>query len=147
LRWNTWHAEKRIPANIKDHFGKARFAKSLKTESLSEAISLAEPFLKQWYHLIEMARLKNKGHIVDLDQTVDVNATKDRSKGIRKRFGYLKRSLGFKDKIHVFHSFRSTLASRFQDAGVSGICAARVLGHAAWGMIYGLCAGDLDFVE
>ena len=114
---------------------------------MSEAISLAEPFLKQWYHLIEMARLKNKDHIVDLDQTVDVNATKDRSKGIRKRFGYLKRSLGFKDKIHVFHSFRSTLASRFQDAGVSGICAARVLGHAAWGMIYGLYAGDLDFVE
>ena len=72
LRWNTWHAEKRIPADIKDHFGKVRFAKSLKIESLSEAISLAEPLLKQWSHLIEMARLKNSGHIVDLENAVAV---------------------------------------------------------------------------
>ena len=77
----------------------------------------------------------------------DANATKDRSKGIGKRFGYLKRSLGFKDKIYTFHSFRSTLASRFQDAGVSELYAARVLGHAAGGMTYGLYAGDLDFDE
>ena len=77
----------------------------------------------------------------------DANATKDRSKGIGKRFGYLKRSLGFADKIYSFHSFRSTLASRFQDAGVSELYAARVLGHAAGGMTYGLYAGDLDFDE
>ena len=77
----------------------------------------------------------------------DANATKDRSKGIGKRFGYLKRSLGFKYKLQVFNSFQPTFASRFQDAGVSELCAAQVLGHGAGGMTYGLYAGDLDFDE
>lgn len=75
------------------------------------------------------------------------NATNDRSKGIGKKFGRLKRPLGFKDKVHTFHSFRSTLATRFQDAGVSELFAACVIGHAAGSMTYGLYAGDLDFVE
>jgi integrase len=75
------------------------------------------------------------------------NATGNRSKAISKRFGRLKRSLGFEDKKHTFHSFRATLASRFQSAGVKELFAARVLGHAAGGMTYGLYAGDLDFDE
>ena len=73
------------------------------------------------------------------------NVTNDRSKGIGKRFGRLKSSLGFQDNVHTYHSFRSTLASRFQSAGVEELFTARIIGHKAGGMTYGLYAGDLDW--
>ena len=72
------------------------------------------------------------------------NVTNDRSKGIGKQFGRLKNSLGFQDNVHTYHSFRSTLASRFQSAGVEKLFAALIIGHKAGGMTYGLYAGDLD---
>jgi hypothetical protein len=73
-RRRLWSAEKRIPVDVKDHFGKARFSKSMERDSLPEAIKRSEPLLKQWTYLIEMARLKNNGHIVDLNATADAYA-------------------------------------------------------------------------
>jgi len=73
------------------------------------------------------------------------NKHKNRGKGIGQKFMRHKLSLGFKKKEHSFHSFRSTLASRFQSAGVEEIFAARIIGHKAGGMTYGIYAGDLDW--
>jgi integrase len=54
----------------------------------------------------------------------------DRSKAIGQRYGRLKRKLGFTDKVHSFHSFRSTLATQLLNAGVPLEFAARIIGHS-----------------
>ena len=54
-----------------------------------------------------------------------------------------KLDLGFKKKENSFHSFRSTLATRFQSAGVEELFAARIIGHAAGSMTYRPYAGDI----
>ena len=54
----------------------------------------------------------------------------DRSKAIGQRYGRLKRKLGFTDKIHSFHSFRSTLAIQLLNAGVTLEFAARIIRHS-----------------
>ena len=56
------------------------------------------------------------------------NVTNDRLKEIGKRFGRLKNALGFENYVHTYHSFRSTLVSRFQSAGVEELFAARIIG-------------------
>ena len=53
-----------------------------------------------------------------IDELPDANATKDHSQDLVKRIDYLKRFLGFKDKICTLRSFQSTLVSRFKDPGV-----------------------------
>ena len=52
---------------------------------------------------------------------------------------------GFEKKEHTFHGLRSKLATLFQSAGVEELFAARIIGHKAGGMTYGLYAGDLDW--
>ena len=69
----------------------------------------------------------------------------NRGKGIGQKFMRHKAEQGFKKKEHTFHSFRSTLATLFQSAGVEELFAARIIGHKAGGMTYGLYAGDLDW--
>ena|SRR5579872_3591111 len=64
----------------------------------------------------------------------------DRSNAIGKRFGYLKRALGFGGQ-HVFHSIRKTVATLLEDAGVAENIAADILGHDKPTMTYGLYSG------
>ena len=51
-RRRVWYAEKRIPADVKDHFGKARFPKSLHSDNISIAQQRSEPLLQEWADLI-----------------------------------------------------------------------------------------------
>ena len=51
-RRRLWYAEKRIPADVKDHFGKARFSKSLQTDNISIAQQRSEPLLQEWANLL-----------------------------------------------------------------------------------------------
>ena len=67
-RRRLWYAEKRIPEDVKDHFGKARFSKSLQTDNITIAQQRSEPLLQEWADLIKSARRKNKGEIVDLEE-------------------------------------------------------------------------------
>ena len=53
----------------------------------------------------------------------------NRSKAIGQRYGRLKRKLGFTDKIHSFHSFRSTLATQLLKAGIPLEFAAWIIGY------------------
>jgi integrase len=61
----------------------------------------------------------------------------DRSNAVGKRFGRLKRSLGF-GTDRVFHSIRRTVATLLEDAGVPENVAADILGHEKKTMTYGL---------
>ena len=76
----------------------------------------------------------------------DNNKNKNRGKGIGQKFMRHKLELGFAKKESTFHSFRSTLATRFQNVGVEELFAARIIGHAAGNSLsYGLYAGDIDW--
>ena len=65
----------------------------------------------------------------------------DRSNAISKRFGLLKKSLGY-DERYVFHSIRKTFTSRLEAAGVPELLAARLLGHEVKTISYGLYSSD-----
>ena len=69
-RRRLWYAEKRSPADVKNHFGKARFSKSLQTDNIAIAQQRSEPLLQEWADLIQSARRKNKGEIVDLEELI-----------------------------------------------------------------------------
>jgi len=64
----------------------------------------------------------------------------DRSNAVGKRFGRLKKELGFTE-AHVFHSIRKTVATLLENAGVPENVSADILGHDKPTMTYGLYSG------
>jgi len=68
------------------------------------------------------------------------NKYDDRSNAIGKRFGRLKKSLGFPDK-KVFHSIRKTLVTLLENAGISENLAADIVGHEKPRITFGLYSG------
>lgn len=68
----------------------------------------------------------------------------DRSNAIGKRFGRLKKSLGY-GPDYVFHSFRKGVATQLESAGVPENISARLLGHDLKTMSYGLYSGGVGF--
>ena len=69
-----------------------------------------------------------------------------RYKGISQKFGRLKAKFGF-GRRYGFHSFRATLANRFENAQVDVNFAARIIGHAVPNMTYGLYSGKIDWAN
>lgn len=61
----------------------------------------------------------------------------DRSNAIGKRFGRLKKELGY-DKQHVFHSIRKTFTTQLEQAGIPESVTADIVGHEKQTMTYGL---------
>ena len=68
------------------------------------------------------------------------NKYNDRSNSIGKRFGRLKKKLGYSDR-HVFHSIRKTLVTMLENAGISENLAADIVGHEKPRITYGLYSG------
>lgn len=68
----------------------------------------------------------------------------DRSNAIGKRFGRLKKSLGY-DSRYVFHSIRKSVATDFENQGVPENVAADILGHEKKTMTYGTYSGGSSF--
>lgn len=68
------------------------------------------------------------------------NKYDDRSNAIGKRFGRLKTRLGFSG-AHTFHSFRSTVVTQLENAGVGENLAADIVGHEKPRITYGLYSG------
>jgi len=58
-----------------------------------------------------------------------------------KRFSILKSNLGFASKIYTTHSFRATLITMLENAGVSENVAADIVGHKKPRITYGLYSG------
>jgi integrase len=71
---------------------------------------------------------------------LSLNKYDDRGNAIGKRFGHMKRSLGFGED-RVFHSIRKTVATLLEDAGVAENVAADILGHEKPRITYGLYSG------
>jgi integrase len=67
----------------------------------------------------------------------------DRSNAIGKRFGRLKRDLGY-DARYVFHSIRKTVSTALENAGVPENVAADILGHEKPRITYGLYSGGVS---
>ena len=63
-----------------------------------------------------------------------------RSGAIGKRFGRLKNQLGFERRF-VFHSFRKTVVTLLEQAGISENLAADIVGHEKPRITYGLYSG------
>lgn len=64
----------------------------------------------------------------------------DRSNAIGKRFGRLKRKIGF-SRLHVFHSIRKTLTTALENSGIPENLAADIVGHEKTTITYGLYSG------
>lgn len=88
-------------------------------------------------------RLKEGSKDGYLLSSLTFNKYGDRSNAIGKRFGRLKKDLGFTE-AHTFHSFRSTVATLLENAGVAEGVAADILGHEKPTMTYGLYSGGAD---
>lgn len=69
----------------------------------------------------------------------------DRSRGMSQKFGRLKSKLNFEKKRYAFHSFRSTILNRMENAGVNELFAARIAGHKIPTMSYGVYSGQIDW--
>ena len=65
----TWRA---LLDKSKDQFeGEARFSQNFKTNNFAVAANMAEPHLAKWDYMIQMARHKNEGHVIDLNETAE----------------------------------------------------------------------------
>ncbi|WP_342071448.1 tyrosine-type recombinase/integrase [Yoonia algicola] len=84
--------------------------------------------------------LKSKSSDGYLLSGLTFNKYGDRSNAVGKRFGTLKRGLGF-GTDRVFHSIRKTVATQLENAGVPEGVAADILGHEKQTMTYGLYSG------
>lgn len=85
-----------------------------------------------------IGRLKedsNSGYLLPSDSA---NQYDNRGDALSKRFGRLKKSLGYADGSQVFHSIRKTLVTLMENAGVSEGVAADIVGHEKQTMTYGL---------
>jgi len=74
------------------------------------------------------------------------NQAEVRSKGMSQKFSRLKQKLGYgKDKKYTFHSFRSSLCRRLENAGVDVIHAKRLVGHSEDSQTYGIYSRGTDW--
>ena len=73
------------------------------------------------------------------------NALNKRSGAISKKFGHLKRGMGFKDRKHTFHSFRATFITRLMNAKADKTLTKKLVGHKGTDITYHLCAGEADW--
>ena len=72
-KYNAWYFRKRIPADVRSHFeGKATLFQNLETTKYAIAVDRAPKGLDNWKQLIQLARKKNRGEIIDLDEAVEV---------------------------------------------------------------------------
>ena len=103
------------------------------------------PIHKEIQQLVErLKQTSTDGYLIS--GLSDDNQYGNRGKGIGQKFMRHKEALGFRQKANTFHSFRSTLISLMQSAGVEELFCARIVGHAAGNsMSYGLYAGDIDW--
>ncbi len=124
-----------------DRVGSDRFIVSdAKTDSGNREI----PIHKEIQQVVErLKQTSNDGYLIS--GLSSNNADGNRAKGMSHKFSRLKSGLGFTKKRHAFHSFRASLANRFENAGVPENFAARIIGHAVVTMTYGIYSGQIDW--
>jgi integrase len=85
-------------------------------------------------------KLSNQSDNEYLFGNLTANKYGDRSNAIGKRFGRIKKDLGFSKK-HVFHSIRKTFTTALEQAGVPESITADIVGHDKQTMTYGVYSG------
>ena len=115
------------------------------SECLNDALAITDsktvagiryvPIHSQLIPILE--RLKRESNNEYLLSRLTFNKYGDRSNAIGKRFGRLKKSLGFPKK-KVFHSIRKTVITLLENAGISENLAADIVGHEKPRITYGL---------
>ena len=73
------------------------------------------------------------------------NALNKRSDEISKKFGYMKRGMGFKDRGHSLHSFRPTFLTRLMNAKADKTLTKKLVGHRGTDITYDLYAREADW--
>ena len=91
-----------------------------------------------------VARLVNKSKDGYLLSGLTFNKYDDRSNAIGKRFGRLKKSLGYGGD-YVFHSFRKGFATQLENAGLAHNVSARLMGHSLSDETFGGYSEGLAF--
>ena len=108
------------------------------TDSKTSAGIREVPIHNQLTGLIK--ELKNSPEEKYLISNLVPNKFGERSASIGKRFGRLKKGLGF-DSTKVFHSIRRTVITQLEQAGVSESVTADIVGHDKKTITYGLYSG------
>ncbi|MEZ5525413.1 MAG: tyrosine-type recombinase/integrase [Pseudomonadales bacterium] len=119
-----------------EHEGKERVFFIIRNAKTAAGQGRTVPVHLQIHALV--LRLQERGGY--LIHTPTTNKYKERSSAIGKRFGRLKRELGFGPE-KVFHSLRKTVATQFKNQGIPEPIAADILGHELQTMSYGVYAG------
>lgn len=85
-------------------------------------------------------RLKKESEDDYLIGGLTFNKYDDRSNAIGKRFGRMKKAMGFGDQF-VFHSIRKTFTTQLENAGINENLAADIVGHEKPRITFGLYSG------
>ncbi len=73
------------------------------------------------------------------------NALNKRSGAFSKKFGHLKRGMGFKDRKHIFQSFWTTFLTRLMNSKADKTLTKKLVAHKGTDITYGLYAGEADW--
>jgi len=85
-------------------------------------------------HLFQLIKDSKDGYVLS---GLTFNKYEDRSNAVGKRFGRLKKKLGFGNE-YVFHSIRKTVITIFENLGVGEGLTADIVGHEKKTITYGL---------
>jgi integrase len=75
------------------------------------------------------------------------NKYEKRHDAVGKRFGRLKTGLGFKSRQHTFHSFRHTVVTQLEQAGVEVSLIQRIVGHSTGTLALDTYSGGASFKQ
>lgn len=110
------------------------------TDAKTEAGHREIPIHNELIDLVKKMMQSDDAYLIG---NLTLSKYQDRSNAIGKRFGRLKKSLGF-SKRYVFHSIRKTFTTQLENAGVHENISADIVGHEKPRITYGLYSGGTN---
>lgn len=127
-RINEIASMKKADVNLEERYF---YLPKSKTKDGVREVPIHDAILPLFTRLYEEA---TDGYLIETNSD---NQYANRSAGLSQRFGRIKSALGYGDG-QVFHSFRGTVATLLENAGVDETVAAHIIGHKITTMTYGL---------
>ena len=115
-------------------------------DAKTEAGNRAVPIHPNLEPIIQQKLSASKDDTSYLFHTLTSNQYGKRTDAFGKRFGRIKKSLGF-DSRYVFHSIRKTVTTLLEQAGVPEGVAADIVGHEKQTMTYGGYSGGSSLAQ
>ena len=138
--WTGARIEELCSLKVADVTDSAFTVKDAKTSAGRREIPIHPELRQTMTRLIEGKRPRDYVLV-----KLTVNKYGDRSGAVGKRFGRLKKRLGF-GPAHVFHSIRKTVTTQLENAGVPENVTADLLGHQKPRITYGVYSGGTSLV-